>query len=344
MKLADFDFELPEELIATHPKAERETARLLHVRQDGVDDYHVSDLPGLLQPGDVLVLNDTKVIPARLYGTVDGKAAEITLHQPQGDGSWSAFAKPAKRFALGAELHVADGFTLTVTQKGEGGEVFVTSDLDETGFQAALAVHGVMPLPPYIAKRRKEEKADEQDYQTVYAKHSGAVAAPTAGLHFTDALLVELEAQGVRIAYVTLHVGAGTFLPVKVDNVEEHKMHSERFILREEDVAIINQSREQGGKVVSIGTTSMRVLETVADDAGWVSPTQGATDIFITPGYKFKCVDRLFTNFHTPRSTLFMLVSAFSGLETMREAYQHALDQRYRFYSYGDACLLERQT
>lgn len=336
----DFDFDLPPENIATEPARPRESARLLEVG-DALVDRTVADLPSLLAPGDVVVINDTRVIPARLRGTRRGAKVEVTLHKAEPDGTWKVFARPARKLSPGDVIDFADGFTARVQAKGDAGEVTLSFP-DTNDLFAALENHGEMPLPPYIARPGGATVADESDYQTVYAARQGAVAAPTAGLHFTDNLMDAVRAAGVQFATVTLHVGAGTFLPVKVDRIADHRMHSEWGEIDAATATAINEAREGGGRVVSVGTTPLRLLESAATEDGRVHPFSGDTDIFITPGYRFKAVDALMTNFHLPRSTLFMLVSAFAGLDRMRAAYEHAIRTGYRFYSYGDSSFLHR--
>ena len=334
----DFDFDLPRELIATAPARPRDSARLLEVGAR-MTDRIVRDLPDLLQPRDVLVVNDTKVIPARLRGTRRGAKVEVTLHKPEADGCWRAFARPARKLSPGDELVFGDGFGATVEEKGEAGEI-VLRFADPAGLFAALRQHGEMPLPPYIPRPGGATERDRADYQTVYALRDGAVAAPTAGLHFTDGLMAAVRARGVAVATVTLHVGAGTFLPVKSERVSEHRMHSEWGEIDQATADAINGARAAGGRIVAVGTTSLRLLESAAGTDGIVRPFRGDTDIFITPGYRFRTVDALMTNFHLPRSTLFMLVSAFAGLDRMKAAYAHAIAEGYRFYSYGDSSFL----
>lgn len=344
MRVDDFDFDLPRELIAERPAVPRDAARLLHVAPDGLADLAVRELPRLLRPGDLMVCNDTRVIPARLKGRRGAAGVEVTLHERTGAARWNAFARPAKKLRPGDVVVFTDGFAAEVEGKGEGGEVALRFDLSGPALMAALEHHGRMPLPPYI--RREGGAADDRDradYQTVFARSDGAVAAPTAGLHFTPELLASLEARGIRRATVTLHVGAGTFLPVKAEDTRDHRMHAERGIVDAATAQAINAARAEGGRVVAVGTTSLRLLESAADEDGRVRPFDGATDIFITPGFRFRITDLLMTNFHLPRSTLFMLVAAFSGLERMRAAYEHAKSGGYRFYSYGDACLLHRK-
>ena len=338
MRVDDFDFSLDPDLIATRPCTPPEAARLLVVG-DSLQDRHVGDLPDLLRPGDVIVCNDTRVIPAQLSGRRDGAAVEVTLHKRQGPGRWRAFAKPARRLRAGDEVRFGDDFVARVRAR-DGAEVELDFGLDDAGLRAALALFGETPLPPYIRKRRQPDHRDLDDYQTVFAVRDGAVAAPTAGLHFSQDLLDRLAAKGIRRATLTLHVGAGTFLPVSVDDTDDHKMYSEVGEITAATADAINAARAGGGRIVAIGTTSMRLLESAVDDDGRIHAFDGETDIFITPGFRFRAVDLLFTNFHLPRSTLFMLVAAFAGLDRMRAAYAHAQANRYRFYSYGDATLL----
>ncbi|MED5395680.1 MAG: S-adenosylmethionine:tRNA ribosyltransferase-isomerase [Alphaproteobacteria bacterium MarineAlpha3_Bin4] len=346
MLVSKFDFDLPAELIAQTPACPRDSARLLHV-DDTLSDLAVTDLPGLLAPGDIMVYNDTRVIRARLQGRrggPEGGRIEVTLHNDGADvanGVWRAFVRPAKKLKLGDVLHFAPGFEARVTEHGDGGEAGLDFANNEKTVMAALAEHGVMPLPPYIKRPREGVAADQNDYQTVFAEHDGAVAAPTAGLHFTNRLLAALTARGVLLARLTLHVGPGTFLPVRVDDTLDHAMHAEWGEITDQAAETINRARIAGGRVVAIGSTTLRLLETTADGDGFVEPFRGETDIFITPGHRFKSVDRMLTNFHLPKSTLFMLVAAFAGLERIKAAYQHAKRKGYRFYSYGDACLLE---
>ncbi|MEC9347779.1 MAG: tRNA preQ1(34) S-adenosylmethionine ribosyltransferase-isomerase QueA [Pseudomonadota bacterium] len=342
MKVDLFDFDLPEELIALRPAVPRTAARLLEVRPDTLADRHVADLPDLLRSGDLLVMNDTRVIPARLHGLRGAARVDITLHMRTGLNDWRAFARPAKRLKPGDRIDFGHDLVADVVAKGEGGEValsFVTGGRD---MLAALAEAGEMPLPPYIASRRAIDARDLDDYQTVMAREPGAVAAPTAGLHMTGDLLDTIRGRGVETVTLTLHVGAGTFLPVKADDTDDHRMHAEHGRITADAAARINATRAAGGRIVAVGTTSLRLLESAAAPDGTVGAFDAATDIFITPGYRFRVVDLLMTNFHLPRSTLFMLVSAFSGLDRMRAAYAHAIAARYRFYSYGDASLLHR--
>lgn len=355
MRVDLFDFELPDEQIALRPAEPRDSARLLAVQPDDTfDDRLVRDLPDLLRKGDLLVFNDTRVIPARLTGTrTRGDAVariEATLHMRTGPDRWRAFVKPGKRlkvgdricFGSGSDMCLAAELNAEVAEKGADGEFLLVFDFSGVALDEALQSTGHMPLPPYIASKRAEDSRDRNDYQTVYARANGAVAAPTAGLHFTPELLEALQARGIEQHFVTLHVGAGTFLPVKADDTANHKMHAEIGEIDAATAAAINAARARGGRVICVGTTSLRLLESAAAEDGTLSDWSGATDIFITPGYRFRVADMLLTNFHLPRSTLFMLVSAFSGLETMQNAYRHAIASGYRFYSYGDACLLSR--
>ena len=357
MRVDLFDFELPPERIALHPTEPRDSARLLVVRSgQAPEDRTVTDLVDLLQPGDVLVVNDTRVIPAELHGIrVRGEyRAEVSfnLHKRIDPSRWAAFARPAKRLKPGDRLEFGDATdracTLTelsaeVESVGEGGEVVLAFALSGAYLDEAIKSHGAMPLPPYIGSKRAFEDRDRTDYQTVYAREDGAVAAPTAGLHFTERLMERLRLRGVGIETVTLHVGAGTFLPVKVENTEDHKMHAEWGEVPKDVVDRILAAKRAGGRIIAVGTTSLRLLESAAREIGELKPFAGDTDIFITPGYRFNVADMLMTNFHLPRSTLMMLVSAFAGLETMKAAYAHAIAHEYRFYSYGDSSLLFRE-
>ena len=355
MRVDLFDFELPDDRIALRPVSPRDSAKLLVVKPgEAFADRVASDLPRLLEPGDALVFNDTRVIPAQLEGTRerDGAIARIgaTLHMRTAPDRWKAFVRGAKKLRDGDRVRFGETgeacylgvLDATVTGKGEEGEVELAFDLSGPALDEALAAVGHIPLPPYIALKRAEDERDRADYQTIYAREEGAVAAPTAGLHFTDELFEALDARGIERHFVTLHVGAGTFLPVKADDTKDHRMHFERGLVTAETADALNAVKARGGRIVSVGTTSLRLLESAADDDGKLHAWEGATDIFITPGYRFRFVDMLMTNFHLPRSTLMMLVSAFSGLETMRSAYAHAIENGYRFYSYGDASLLYR--
>ncbi|MBU0723735.1 MAG: tRNA preQ1(34) S-adenosylmethionine ribosyltransferase-isomerase QueA [Alphaproteobacteria bacterium] len=339
MKVDLFDFELPVELIAQTALEPRDSARLLDIRPEALADRGVLDLPDLLHPGDLLVFNDTRVIPARLNGHRGEVAVEVLLHKAEADGTWLAFARPGKRLKIGQTIAFAENFAAEILEKREGGEIRLAFTGTAATLLDALKRHGSMPLPPYI-RGGKAEPADAERYQTIYAREEGAVAAPTAGLHFTERLMACLAERGIGTEFVTLHVGAGTFLPVKVDNTADHRMHAEWGSIDAGTAARITATKAKGGRVVAVGTTSLRLLESAAAEDGSVPAFAGDTSIFITPGYRFKAVDLLFTNFHLPRSTLFMLVSAFAGLERMQSAYAHAKSARYRFYSYGDACLL----
>ena len=353
-----FDFDLPPARIALRPAAPRDAARLLVVRpgQSGeLEDRGVGDLPDLLRPGDALVVNDTKVIPARLKGRRIGRGAaepaiEATLHRRLDGSRWRAFVKPAKRLAAGDVVRFGDEgkvcflgqLDATVEERVEGGEVTLAFAFHGPVLDQAVDERGAMPLPPYIAGKRAPDERDRIDYQTLFAQAEGSVAAPTAGLHFTDALIARLKARDIALHKVTLHVGAGTFLPVKVDDTDAHCMHSEPASVSAATADALNDVRRRGGQIVAVGSTSLRLIESASGDDGMIRAFTGETALFITPGYRFRAVDVMMTNFHLPRSTLFMLVAAFSGLETMQRAYAHAIAAGYRFYSYGDACLLFR--
>ena len=342
MKLADFDFDLPESLIATRPARPRTSARLLLAEGDRISDRRVSDLIDIFRPGDRLVLNNTKVLPARLFGTRQrGEAVakvEVTLLEPRPTG-WRALAKPLRKVQPGEVIRFSDRLSATVAEKSET-DLLLSFDLTGEDFDAALAEAGVMPLPPYIAAKRAADDQDRTDYQTVFARHTGAVAAPTASLHFDQALLQALAAKGVDFTEVTLHVGAGTFLPVKVEDVTTHKMHAEWGRVSAAAAAEINATKRAGGRVIPVGTTALRLIESAADPDGTLHPWEGETDIFIYPGYRFRVTDALMTNFHLPKSTLMMLVSALMGEARIRTIYAHAIRTGYRFFSYGDSSLL----
>ena len=347
MKLSDFDYELPPEAIAVEPARPRDSARLLDLQGSVIHDRVIRDLPSLLQPGDLLVVNNTRVIPARLAGRRGEAGIGITLHKHEGGANWQVFAKPARKCRPDDIIHFGAGFAARVRGRGEGGEVGITfidpdtaADLDPAAIEAGLATHGSMPLPPYIRRPEGSTDADDKDYQTMFAAEAGAVAAPTAGLHFTPDLAAALEKTGVGIAEVTLHVGAGTFLPVTVEDIGDHRMHAEWGHIPAATADRINATRADGRRVISVGTTSLRILEACFAAHGRVCEFADETDIFITPGSHFGAVDMLLTNFHLPKSTLLMLVSAFAGMQPIRDAYAHALDGGYRFFSYGDACLL----
>ena len=348
MRVDLFDFELPDDLIAQRPISPRDSARLLDVAPDGLHDRTVRDLPGLLRRGDLLVFNDTKVIPARLKGIRAGSGGrqdvslEALLIRDVGAGRWLSFARPTKRLRPGDAIIFANGLTARVDTKHEDGSIVLAFDRSGHEFLTALEQTGTVPLPLYI-RGGTADAQDRADYQTLFARYDGSVAAPTAGLHFTPPLLAALAEAGIGTAGVTLHVGAGTFQPVRVDDTDAHIMHAEWGEVSEATAHTINAARAAGGRIVSIGTTSLRLLESVArTHDGAVKPWSGETDIFITPGFRFRAVDLLLTNFHLPRSTLFMLVAAFAGLDRMKQAYAHAIGERYRFYSYGDCCLLRR--
>ncbi len=355
MKVDLFDFDLPSELIAQHPARPRDSARMLHIPVRGErKDLGFLDLAKTLRPGDLMVFNNTKVIPARLAGhrsrpqpkgqktEAPGPKIEVTLHKRDESNVWRAFARPGRKLAVADVIHFADDFNAEITHKGNDGEITLLFNKRDSALSKALNKYGAMPLPPYIHRDQLEEPEDQNDYQTLFASQDGAVAAPTAGLHFTPAMFDALNARGVKHVFLTLHVGAGTFLPVKVNDTSEHTMHSEWVEIGADTARAINQVRASGNRVVAVGTTALRALESAATPEGVVQPYSGNTDIFITPGYAFRSVDILLTNFHLPCSTLFMLVSAFAGLYSMQKAYSHAIIKKYRFYSYGDACLLER--
>lgn len=350
MRVDLFDFELPEELIALRPARPRDSARLLVVPTQGeLEDRVVRDAPALFRRGDLMVFNDTRVIPAALQAVRPARNAEapavqvsLNLIERLDANSWRALAKPGKRLREGDTLEFDERLSAAIVAKDAEGAIILRFDRGGEALDAVIARIGAPPLPPYIAGKRAPDEADRDDYQTVYAVRDGAVAAPTAGLHFTDTLLGQLDAIGVERAHVTLHVGAGTFLPVKADDTEAHVMHSEWREIAPATADAINCAKAEGRRVIAIGTTALRSLESSADERGRVQPTSGGTDIFITPGYRFRVVDGLWTNFHLPRSTLFMLVSAFAGAERMKAAYAHAIAHGYRFYSYGDASLLWR--
>lgn len=346
MKLSDFDFDLPDDLIATRPARPKTSAKLLVAEAGDIRDFTVADLPKMLRKGDRLVLNDTKVIPARLTGkrTRNGDAGltsakiEVTLLDPKADGTWTSLLKPLRKIKDGEVIVFSDDLSATLLSRG-GGQATLEFNLTGDDFDAALAQVGAMPLPPYIAAKRPADDADKVDYQTHWAKYSGAVAAPTASLHFDGPLLDQLAQIGVTFTHVTLHVGAGTFLPVKVDDVNDHKMHAEWGQVTEQAASEINATKAAGGRVIPVGTTALRLIESAARE-GHVRPWEGPTDIFIKPGFAFQVTDGLMTNFHLPKSTLMMLVSALMGSQTIKAIYEHAISCRYRFFSYGDASLL----
>ena len=350
-----FDFDLPPERIALRPISPRDAARLLVVRSGGTfEDQTVRDLPDLLRPGDAVVVNDTRVIPARLAGRRIGRGAEprieATLHRRLDGSRWRAFVKPGRRLEVGDVVRFGEEgkvcflgqLDATIEDKGEGGEVTLAFAFHGAVLDQAIEERGAMPLPPYIASRRPPDDQDRTDYQTMFADTEGSVAAPTAGLHFTDALVDRLTARGIALHSVTLHVGAGTFLPVKTDDTNGHRMHAEVGSVSAEAATALNAVHRAGGRIVAVGSTALRLLESATGEDGVISPFVGETALFITPGYRFRAVDVMMTNFHLPRSTLFMLVAAFCGLDVMQRAYAHAIASGYRFYSYGDACLLFR--
>ncbi len=339
MRVDLFDFALPPERIALRPASPRDSARLLAVSPAGLADHVATDLPRLLRAGDVLVFNDTRVIPAQLEGRRGAARIGATLHKREGPRDWRAFVRNAKRLRDGDRIDFGAGVSAVASAKGEDGS-FLLSFAGDEPVELLLERAGRMPLPPYIAGKRPADARDAEDYQTMFAREEGAVAAPTAALHFTPALMAALAEAGIAHETLTLHVGAGTFLPVKADDTEAHVMHAEWGRIDEATAARLNAARAAGGRVIAVGTTSLRLLESAADEAGQVRPFDGDTAIFITPGYRFRAVDGLVTNFHLPRSTLFMLVSALMGLERMQAAYAHAIGEGYRFYSYGDASLL----
>jgi S-adenosylmethionine:tRNA ribosyltransferase-isomerase len=348
MRIDQFDFNLPEDLIALRPAVPRDSARLLVVHPGGrLEHARIRDLPRFLAAPDMIVVNDTKVIAARLRGRRVGRGAsepkiEIMLHRRIAPDGFLAFARPARKLAVGDRLSLGQTLSAAIAARGEGGEVEVRFDQTGADLDAAIAAQGEVPLPPYIAAKRALEPQDAADYQTIFADAEGSVAAPTAGLHFTPDLLAALAAKGIGREQMTLHVGAGTFLPVSSDDTDAHRMHAEWATISAPAAARLNAAKRSGGRIAAVGTTSLRTLESAASDDGHIAPFTGETDIFILPGYRFKAVDVLLTNFHLPRSTLFMLVSAFSGVDVMQHAYAEAIRERYRFYSYGDACLLLR--
>lgn len=348
MDVSLFDFELPERLIALRPASPRDSARLLHIPvQSDFEHLTVTDLPSLLRAGDILVFNETKVFPAalkatrpaRAHGGGGGVSVTVNLHKTLGDGAWDAFCRPAKRLRLGDRLDFDEALSAEVREKRDGGDLTLQFNVKADELQAAFDRCGAPPLPPYIARKRAPDEKDLSDYQTIYAKDSGSVAAPTAGLHFTPSLMTALDAAGVQRETLTLHVGAGTFLPVKSEDTDDHKMHSEWFTLSEAVAARINAAKDDGRRIIAVGTTALRALESAAEN-GRLTAQSRDTDIFITPGLKFQIVDGLMTNFHLPKSTLFMLVSALAGLDRMQAAYKTAIGEGYRFYSYGDSSLI----
>ena len=342
MRAEAFDFALPPERIAQEPARPRDAARLLHVAGEGLRDRVVRDLPALLRRGDLLIANDTRVIPAQLTARRGNATIGVTLDQPRADGTWHALARNARRLRVGDVLQFSGDLTAELRSRDADGGVTLAFNRVGEAFSRALQAAGALALPPYIARPDGPTDSDRFDYQTAFARHPGAVAAPTAGLHFTPALLAAVDAAGVRRATVTLHVGAGTFLPMRADTLDAHHLHSERGQVTAEVAAEIAATRAAGGRIVAVGTTTLRLLESATGPDGVTKAFDGETTLFIRPGHEFRCVDVLMTNFHLPRSTLFVLVCAFAGLSPMRAAYAHAIAAEYRFYSYGDACLLER--
>lgn len=356
MKVDIFDFELPKELIASHPASPRDASRLLDLSVNGkITDRYFYNLPDILEEGDVLVFNDTKVIPARLYGAHGEALVEVTLYHPIDGTNWMAFIKNSKRLKVNDVIsfytdkitpQISDFKAIVIDKQGEDG-VLISFDCNPSDLGTKLQQYGFMPLPPYIKRNRPSADSlwykfnDKENYQTVYAKHEGAVAAPTAGLHFTQDVLKKLTAKGIKQVYVTLHVGAGTFLPVKTDDTKDHKMHAEYGELSQYAADTINQAKKEGHRIIAVGTTSLRLLESAADNKGILYPFADETAIFITPGYKFKVIDMIITNFHLPKSTLFMLVCAIAGTENMQNSYKHAIENKYRFYSYGDSSIIK---
>lgn len=343
MRVSDFDFELPTERIALRPVEPRDAARMLVVGPEGLSDAQVMDLPTHLRPEDVIIVNDTRVIPARLFGRRDEARIEATLHKQEAADTWRAFVRPAKRLHVGDEVIFEGSLTARIAEKGTGGEVWLAFNRKGVDLLKTIEAVGHMPLPPYIARRRAVDTRDRDDYQSMFAAEEGAVAAPTASLHFTPRLKKAVEDTGAEFVSLTLHVGAGTFLPVTADDTGQHRMHAEFGHLSKAAAERMNAAHARGGRILAVGTTSLRLIEAAAREDGTVAPFEGETDIFITPGYRFKAVDMLMTNFHLPRSTLFMLVCAFAGMPEMKAAYAHAIKAGYRFYSYGDSNLLYRK-
>ena len=346
MKVDIFDFELNKDLIAREPAHPRDTSRLLDLSEENkIQDRHFYDLPNLLNKGDLLVFNDTKVIPAKLYGRRGEAEVEVTLYRPVNITHWWAFIKNAKRLKpddiITFYTKEKSDFSAKVIEKKDDDGVLLEFLCKPEDLFSLLDEYGSMPLPPYIKREKLEDRNDKENYQTVYAKNEGAVAAPTAGLHFTEDILDKLEQKGIKKVFLTLHVGAGTFLPVKAEDTKDHKMHSEYGIISQKTADIINKTKQQGGRIIAVGTTALRLLETATDNNGILQPFTGDTDIFITPGYKFKMIDMIITNFHLPKSTLFMLICAIAGIERMQKAYAYAQKEKYRFYSYGDSSIIK---
>ena len=340
MLVSNFSFDLPQELIAQSPISPRDTARLLSIGKS-LKDLSIRDLPNLIHPKDVLVVNNTKVIPAHLNGRKEsGTKIQVTLLKPISPNIWVALARPARKLSKGDKIFFTHNLFCNVIKKNTNGEISLSFSFNESLLIKALEIYGCMPLPPYI-KAKNRSRSDNTNYQTIFAERPGAIAAPTAGLHFTPSLIKKIKQKGVKIVPLTLHVGAGTFLSIKVEDSRDHKMHPEWGEISPKSAEIINSTKKNKGRIIAIGTTALRLLEAAATKTNRIEPFCGETDIFITPGYQFKIVDALLTNFHLPCSTLFMLVSAFSGLDEMKAAYSHAISAKYRFYSYGDACWLE---
>ncbi|MBQ6854661.1 MAG: tRNA preQ1(34) S-adenosylmethionine ribosyltransferase-isomerase QueA [Alphaproteobacteria bacterium] len=342
MKTEIFTFDMPENIIANEPANPRDSSKLLHILPNGeLKNYAVADLDKLLRPDDVLIFNNTKVIPARLYGKRGEAKIEVTLFKQIDLSKWETLIKNSRRLKINDTIQFTDTFSAIVEEKKENGCVILVFNKKGADLMSELHQVGTMPLPPYIKRNRGGKESDKANYQTIYAQQEGAVAAPTAGLHFTPELFERLDNKGIERIFVTLHVGGGTFLPVKVEDTDNHKMHAEFGILTQETADKINLAKKQGRRIVTIGTTSLRLLESATDENGIVHAFSGETDIFITPGYRFKATDVMFTNFHLSGSTLFMLVSAFAGIDRMKQAYAYAIQNNYRFFSYGDACLIE---
>ena len=344
MKVSDFDFDLPPELVAQTPAIPRDSARLLHVQKSGLlEDLLISDLTRTLTSKDLLIVNNTRVLPVYITGKLEPNSARIriTLHKNEAPGVWRAFARPAKKLKSNDKITFSDNFSAHVEEKLDDGEVILKFNINGTDFFSALHKYGNMPLPPYIKRPNGNFQSDRQDYQTIFAAIDGAVASPTASLHFTPVLMNNLKKCGMKIVEITLHVGAGTYLPIKVKNAKDHKIHSEWGELSAVNANVINDVKANGGRIIAVGTTVLRLIETATNASGKVSAFSGETKIFITPGYKFKAIDVLLTNFHLPKTTLFMLVAAFCGLEKIKAAYDYAIKNRYRFFSYGDATLIE---
>ncbi|MEQ9116457.1 MAG: tRNA preQ1(34) S-adenosylmethionine ribosyltransferase-isomerase QueA [Rickettsiales bacterium] len=340
MKLEDFNYCLPEELIALQPLKTRRASKMLVLNENKISDHQFSNLENFLNPGDLLVCNNSKVIPAQLNLQLNSSNVSIQLNKQLGDTQWSIFAKPGKKIKVGEKYSIAEDFNFYVEKKLEDGQIIVNFFYEEN-FYKLLDKYGDTPLPPYIRKLHKTTQLDKENYQTVYAEHSGSVAAPTAGLHFDQVTIDKLTKKGINIAYITLHVGGGTFLPIKTDNIQNHKIHSEYCEISKEVADLINKTKRRGNKVIAIGTTSMRSIEFSSKD-GICHPYSGETNLYITPGYKFQIFDKMITNFHLPKSSLLVLVSAFSGYKNIMSAYKHAVENKYRFFSYGDCCLLNR--